>query len=106
MALSYRQTRGAVNLATIRDKVKVMWKVKDRGTLLNPADKSYQDKRKSPSMLRVSWDFWDEAEFQHSWRLGVSSAPLHPKLLEGTRARGSLRKFLSASGPRRKAART
>ena len=38
----------AVNLAAIRDKVKMIWKVKDQGTLLNPADKSYQDEAKEP----------------------------------------------------------
>lgn len=33
----------AKNLVAIRDKVKLIWKVKDQGTLLNPADKSCTD---------------------------------------------------------------
>lgn len=33
----------AKNLVAVRDKVKLIWKVKDQGTLLNPADKSCTD---------------------------------------------------------------
>ena len=36
----------AANLVAIRNAVKLIWKVKDQGTLLNPADKSYTDEAK------------------------------------------------------------
>lgn len=57
----------AANLVAIRNAVKLIWKVKDQGTLLNPADKSYTDEAK------VSLNVQSELGFL-GMRLGFNAA--------------------------------